>query len=340
MSLLNHAKTALVTAKCWTSNHAPELLLAGGIVTFGGALYFAVRAGSKSNEILDDHKETLRDAKIKYATDEEVAKKEITKVYFQTAGKFAKEYAPVVCLTGVSITCFCASYGIIKKRYVALGAAYTALQESFDLYRRRVIEDKGEDSDKYYMTGSKPETITVVDEETGKKEKIKLYLPDGSIASPYAFKFGKYKENGEINLQWTNDFLLNRSYIVGHQDFLNYQLYHRCLLDKNGDVVKRGAVMLNEVRDLLGEDPTTAGSVVGWRYSNMEEGCDGRIDFRMIESQEEDPRTGQMIPCVWIDPNVDGLIYDLLDKYEEIPFHPNYYTDDCIEVHNVVEEED
>ena len=83
--------------------------------------------------------------------------------------------------------------------------------------------------------------------------------------------------------------------------------------------------MLNELRELCGESSTTTGSVVGNRFSNGEPGCNGFIDnTRIMEGIEVDPDTGDEIPCIYIDPNVDGLIYDLLDKFEEEPFYPTY----------------
>ena len=212
----------------------------------------------------------------------------------------------------------------MKKRYTTLAIAYSALSESFKLYRQRVIEDKGEDADLYYLTGNKPKEVTVKD-GNGEKVKVKtLTLPDGSVASPYAFKFSKYKENGELNHQWQNDPNLNRMYILGQQDYLNDQLYMRCLFDSKHRVLSRGCVFLNEARDYLGEDATTTGSVTGWRFSNGEPGCNGYIDFHLVESTEIDPETGKEIPCTFINPNVDGLIFDLVGQKEKVPFEPVY----------------
>ena len=212
----------------------------------------------------------------------------------------------------------------MKKRYTTLALAYSALEQSFRKYRERVIADRGQDADTYYLTGEKPKEVTVKDEEGNKKKVKQLVLPDGSIASPYAFKYSKYKENGELNHQWQEDINLLRAYALGQQDYLNNQLYLRCLYDDNHDVLVRGAVMLNEIRDVLGEDPTPTGAVVGNRFGNGEEGCNGYIDFNMIEATETDPETGREIPCIFVNPNVDGLIYDLLGKREPVPFTPSY----------------
>lgn len=304
----------------WTVRHAPELLMVGGTVALGGSIIFSAKAGSETKEIVEDHKERLRDTKIAYARDEEVKKTDIVKVYGKTALNVTKTYAPAAGCGALAVACYFSAYGIIKKRYVALSLAYSALSESFNLYRQRVIDDKGREADLYYLTGEKPKTITVTNEDGTKEKKKVLNEINGQIVSPYAFKFSKYKENGDRNLQWQNNAMLNMSYVLGHQDYLNDVLYTRCIMNKDQEIVKRGSVMLNEVRDLLGEDPSSTGALVGWRFSNGEPECNGYVDFRVVEGIEKDPKTGADIPYILIDPNVDGMIYDLLDEFEKVPF--------------------
>ena len=332
MSFTTNVKALALTAGAWTKNHAPEILLVGGVVSFGATVFCAAKATIKAQDILEDHKETIRDIKTAQATTSpelyspDDIKKDTITCYTKTAIALTKDYALTAGCAVLSLTCFCASYGILKKRYVALGAAYTALNESFNLYRKRVIEDRGQDADTYYMTGVKPTTITEKDPETGEKVKKQVLKDEeGNVifASPYAFKFGKYKENGERNSQWCENDTLNRAFILGQVDYLNDALYLRCVKNSKGEVIKRGAVFLNELRDMLGEDPTTAGSVTGWRFSNGESGCNGFIDINLIEGIETDPETGREITCYYLNPNVDGMIYDLVEKFESKPFLPN-----------------
>ena len=143
------------------------------------------------------------------------------------------------------------------------------------------------------------------------------------MGSPYAFKFGKYREDGERNDQWVNDNTLNMAYIMGQEDYLNSMLYSRNVFDSKHRVKVRGWVFLNEIRDLLGETATKAGSVVGNLFSNGEPGRNGYITFNAVEATEKDPETGDMIPCVFVNPNVDGLIYDLVGIPERVPFEPS-----------------
>ena len=317
--------------KSWAIDHSPELFLVGAASSFVATIVCSSKAAIKAEGVLIEHefkkdeldtkKEMLKDE----YTDQEY-RKEKTLLYLGTGAKLVKAYSLTAGFAVATVGCVGAQYKIINKRLgTAMVAAASAnkILDSFNLYRQRVINDKGQDADTYYMTGVKPKEITVKNEDgTKEKKKVVPMLPNGEIASPYAFKFGKYKENGERNHQWQGEPILDRAYILGQQDYLNDQLYLRCEFDKDHRVVKRGAVMLNEIRDLMGENPTTDGAVAGNRFSNGEPGCNGYIEFNLLESTEIDPETGAVIPCYWLSPNVDGLIYDLIDKYEEVPFLP------------------
>ena len=321
MKFVTTVKNAGRIALAWTKTHSPQLLMAGGTVAFGAALYSTGKAAVKAQDILVDHKVNLDHARL--IED----KKEVRKVYAKTGLEIAKDFAPAAGCAAVAVTCYFASYGILQKRYATLSAAYVALDKSFKLYRQRVIEDQGRDKDTYYLTGVKPKTITEKDPETG--EKVKRQVVDFGngvvIANPYAFKFGKYRDDGELNPMWCKNQTINRATVLGQIDYLNDLLYNRCILDNEGRVIKRGAVMLNEYRDLLGNCAVTAGAVVGNLFSNGEPGCNGFIsEDSIIEGIEIDPENGEEIPCIYISPNCDGVIYDLLDKFEDEPFFPNY----------------
>ena len=330
---LSNLKSIARVAKVGLVKHAPEILMGTGTVAFVATVITASRSTIKAQDILADCKEKLDDIKeiqelqiscngeveniqelAEY--DEKQAKKDRITAYVQMAIKLAKEYAIPFALALVTVFSFFGAFGIMKKRYATLATAYSALSESFRRYRERVIQDKGADKDLEYLTGGKVKELTETDKD-GKKVKRKvLTLPDGTELSPYAFKFAKYKENGELNYQWQDDFSLNRAYILGQQDYLNDQLYMRCVFDDKHRVMKRGWVFLNEIRDLLGEDPTSTGAVVGNLFGNGEPGRDGFIDFRLVESRDEDGT------CFYINPNVDGLIYDIVENYEKVPFEP------------------
>lgn len=316
-ALANVAKHTIV-------KHAPEILMGVGAVSFVATIVTASKETINEQEILETHKDALESAKDFYEIgqlDDKAYKSSRIKAYKYTTIETVKNYAPTMAFGATSLACFFGAYGIMRKRYATLVVAYTALEESFRAYRQRVIEDKGADADLYYLTGSKVKEITVKDDD-GNKTKVKQFiLPDGTIASPYCFKFGKYKENGELNQQWLKEPLLNRSYVYGQIDYINKQLlYDRTVFTDDYKILVRGWVFLNEFRGLLGEDGNTAGAVVGNLLGNGEPGCNGYLNPTITEATEIDPETGEEISCMFIDPNVDGLIYDIIGKKEKVPF--------------------
>jgi len=336
MNLVTNAKALARTAGLWAKNHTPEIMMAGGTVAFVATVVTASRATIKAQDILEDHRDAMRDIKTAHAISdnetysEEDIKKDTIAVYTRTGWEMIKQYALPLGCAATTLVLYFGAFGKVKKKLLTVSAAYTALNESFTLYRQRVIDDKGQEADIYYLTGKKPASITEKDPETGEKTKktvIKDLEGNEVLASPYMFKFSKYKENGDLNNCWNRSDTLNRAYILGQVDYLNDCLYLRSVKNRDGDVIKRGSVFLNELRDLLGEDPSTAGSVVGWRFSNGEPGCNGFIDANLVEGKEVDPRTGEEITCYYINPNVDGLIYDLVEKFESKPFTPLFGPD-------------
>lgn len=324
---LSNIKAFAKMAKKTIIKHSPEILMGLGGITFVATVVAAAKETVEEQEILENHETIMEVIDVSYDCGEldlPAAKKSKFNAYKEVTKNTVINYAPAVILGATSLTCFFGAFGIMKKRYATLVVAYSALEESFRKYRERVIADKGAEADLYYLTGSKVKEITTKDDEGNKVKTKSLVLPDGTIASPYAFKFGKYKANGDRNNQWKDDPTLLLAYAMGQQDYLNDELYMRCVFNNKHEVTVRGCVMLNEIRDLLGEDATSTGAIVGNLFSNGEPGCNGFIDFGIVEAKEVDPDTGKEIPCLFINPNVDGMIYDLIGKKESVPFLPTY----------------
>ena len=338
---LSNIKAFARIAKQTLIKHSPEILMGIGGITFVATVIVAAKETIDEQDILDAHEEEMIYIDAQYELDnldDKAYKKSKFNVYKDTTVNTTVNYIPSVILGTTSLACFFGAFGIMRKRYATLAVAYMTLEESFRKYRQRVIDSRGVDEDIYYLTGTRPKEIAAKDDDGNKTKKKQLLSLNGPMASPYAFKFGKYKENGERNNQWSEDQMSNMAYLLGQQDYLTSMLYQRCMFDDKHRVVIRGSVMLNETRDLCGEDPTPTGAVVGNLYSNGEPGCNGFIDFRLIESTEvdpDDPEGKRMIPCVWVNPNVDGMIYDLLGKKEEKPFIPTYGAGEWGEDYNL-----
>lgn len=265
---------------------SPELLVAAGIAGVVVSAVMACKATIKASEVAEETKDTIDEiheieeqgvtrAGNAYSADD--AKKDLATAYLQTGVKYAKLYAPSVILGAASITCIVASHRVLKKRNIALAAAYTTLDKSFKEYRGRVMERFGEQVEKEIRYNIKAKEIkkTVVD-ETGKKEKVKEVVDtpavdgwDPSQYSPYARRFD------ETHPQWTKNPEMNLFYLKARQAQAN-------------DMLKtRGHLFLNEVYDLMGFPRTKAGAVVGWLYDpKRPELGDPYVDFGMFEIQE------------------------------------------------------
>lgn len=224
-----------------------------------------------------------------YTTED--GKKDTVVVYAQTGMKLAKLYGPAIILGTLSITSILASNNILRKRNVALGAAYAAIDKSFKEYRGRVIERFGEQVDtelKYGIKAKKFEEIEV-DPETGKEKKVKktVMVADPNLQSDYAVYFDSKSRNYETNPDY------NRMFLKAQQAFANDKLQ------------TRGHLFLNEVLDDLDLPRTPAGQIVGW----TKDGPDGYVNFRIVEVERE-TEDGRHEPALLLDFNVEGNIWE------------------------------
>ena len=279
--------------------HSPEILVVAGIAGTVVSAVLACKATTKVAEILDETKGTLDTIHEgmetgaingqEYTTED--GKKDTVVVYAQTGMKLAKLYGPAIILGTLSITSILASNNILRKRNVALGAAYAAIDKSFKEYRGRVIERFGEQVDtelKYGIKAKKFEEIEV-DPETGKEKKVKktVMVADPNLQSDYAVYFDSKSRNYETNLDY------NRMFLKAQQAFANDKLQ------------TRGHLFLNEVLDDLDLPRTPAGQIVGW----TKDGPDGYVNFRIVEVERE-TEDGRHEPALLLDFNVEGNIWE------------------------------
>ena len=279
--------------------HSPEILVVAGIVGTVASAIIACKATTKVGGIISEAKDTLdtihngaETGSIngqEYTTED--GKKDTVIVYAQTGVKLAKLYGPAIILGTLSITSILASNNILRKRNVALGAAYAAIDKSFKEYRGRVIERFGEQVDtelKYGIKAKKFEEIEV-DPETGKEKKVKktVMVADPNLQSDYAVYFDSKSRNYETNPDY------NRMFLKAQQAFANDKLQ------------TRGHLFLNEVLDDLDLPRTPAGQIVGW----TKDGPDGYVNFRIVEVERE-TEDGRHEPALLLDFNVEGNIWE------------------------------
>lgn len=264
---------------------SPELLVGLGIIGAITSAVLACKATTKAGKIIEEANDaisTIHQANENGVTNagetysEQDCKKDLAVAYVQTGVKFAKLYAPAVLLGAASVTSILASHNIMKKRNVALAAAYTAVDKSFKDYRGRVLERFGEQVEKELRYNIKAQEIeeTVTDGK-GKEKTVKKTADvaqagwDPSKYSPYAKIFD------ESHPDWRKDAEQNLYYLKALQAQATDKLR------------SQGHLFLNEVYDMLGFKRTQAGAAVGWIYDPRHPIGDDFVDFGMYEVRRE-----------------------------------------------------
>lgn len=285
--------------------HSPEILISAGVVGVVASAVLACKATTKLDSIVSQTKKDVE--QIKYAAEhpeelpekytKEDSKKDLAIVYTRTGLKLAKLYAPAVTLGVLSISCILASNNIMRKRNVALAAAYTTVDRSFKDYRNRVVERFGEELDKelkYNLKNAEVEE-TIVDEK-GKEKTVKKTVTVAN-ANDYS-EYARFYDDGCEG--WMKDSEHNLWYLKQQQNYAN-------------DLLRtRGYLFLNEVYDMLGIPRTKAGQVVGWFYDEKDPNHDNFVDFGIFDITKESARdfVNGYERTILLDFNVDGPIID------------------------------
>ena len=256
--------------------HSPELLVTAGVVGSVVTTVMACKSTTKAGDILDEFNSNMDDinkvvemGKEEYT--EDVMKKDIAIVYVQTGVKFAKLYAPSVVLGALSITSILAGHNILRKRNVALAAAYATIDKSFKEYRGRVVERFGKELDhelRYNIKAKEFEEVQTDDKGKEKVVKNTVQVSELNEVSDYA-KFFDEGCNG-----WTKDPEANLLFLKKQQTYANNRLK------------ANGYLFLNEVYEMLGIPRTKAGQVVGWIYDEKNPVGDNYVDFGIYDTNK------------------------------------------------------
>lgn len=285
---------------------SPEILLSAGVVGIVVTVVTACRATLKVNEVLDEHKETMEKIR-NYPESEKYSeadrKKDTTITYIQTGFKLAKLYALSVGCGALTVTAFLAGHNIMRKRNVALSAAYTAVSKAFNEYRERVKKKFGDEVEKDILLGIEEVEVEekVVDEKGKEKtQKTKKKVPNGkgngfvkyiTKANPYYSSNKSYFEN------WAN--LLQRHL---NDKLKAHQIGGFCTLYLN-DVWSDMA---------LGEEVEAIDE--GWIYDLRNPFGDNYVQLNCEAVDLPNENTGEFEPAyaVWF--NTDGNITEELKR--------------------------
>lgn len=263
--------------------HSPEILVVTGVIGTVASAVMACKATLKVNDIIDETKETVDkihdcvEKNLRTADGEEytkeVANKDLAIVYAQTGWKLVKLYGPSIALGVFSIGCMVGSNQILRKRNIALGAAFKAVDTSFKEYRGRLIDRFGKELDRELRFGTKTKEVEerVIDEngnETTVTKTVEVIDPNATH-SIYSVVFC------EGNTGWTKNAELNKVFLLQQQNYANDKLR------------LNGVLTLNEVYEMLGVQKTAYGQIAGWVYTEDSSVGDNFVDFGIFDLNSE-----------------------------------------------------
>ena len=251
-------------------------------------------------DILGEGEEAHTEIEERTALGEKEEKREIVKVHAMTALEIAKDYIPAVLVMGCGIFLLTKSHSIVTKKYLALTAAYGALQTEFNEYRKCVVEEYGEEVDQKFIFGVKQKTLTFTDPETGEEKTEEKEVCDLS-------KFGKTSMNAtamfdESSPYWEKNGKMNDNLIKMVVYSANQKFVAMGRKDPNA------VYLLNDVLKDLGLGMTQAGGLLGWKY-DPDRGSD-QITYDIISGMPDgdDVFLDENEPNKLIRFNVDGNV--------------------------------
>lgn len=249
--------------KHYIQDHSPEILSRVGVISTVTGFGLCVKASFEAKEILDNEPHDV-----------------------ETAVKVASNYIPAVGAVLVGTGSHLASNRILKRRYLELGAAYFALDQSFRRYRKNVAALYGRDKEAQIRFGDKEEQDHI---RGGKFSDGKVLEPSPADGvSDYARYFTAV----------TAPHMYSR--------LMQHNLDHIKLVEKQANIWLKleGRVFLNKVYEMLGLSETLAGNAVGWEYEGFGDGhITISVYIKNIRRNGKPPK-----PTIIVDFNVDGDI--------------------------------
>lgn len=309
LTKITHAVTSTIgRQKLIVGKNSPHVMFGMGVVGVAASTVLACRSTLKLEETLDETQDLLNKAKMlrereakkqasgaeKIAYSEMDYKKDLTKIYIRSAVSVGRLYAPAFLVGGLSIAALTGAHVTMTKRNASLTAAYATIDKAFKEYRKRVIDDVGEEKEREYYQGVE---VREVYSEKENGEPVVEQVGYSRGLSPYAVLFDSSNKN------WTAQPDYNIYFLRCQQAYWNTMLQ------------SRGHVFLNEVYDMLGLPHTKAGAVVGWVKGNG----DNYVDFGIFSSARDENMNEQDFintfmfgkdAAIYLDFNVDGVIYD------------------------------
>ena len=303
--IINKATRLLSSTQYQVKKHSPEILMVAGIAGTIVGTVLACKATTKVSEIIEEKNKNVEDVhtcleeKPNEYTEED-SKKDLTIIYAQTGVKLFKLYAPAIGVMALSFASIIAGHKVLKKRNVAIAAAYAAIDKGFKQYRKNVIEEFGEGVDQQMRFGLKSKEIKKKDKDGKTVKETEYYIDPDANPLDNISEYASFFDAALANCVKYPEY--NMMFLRRQQDYANEMLK------------SRGHLFLNEVYDLLDIPRSKAGQVVGWIYDkNGNTKGDNYVDFGLYRNDQATRRFVNGLEYnILLDFNVDGVIYDMI----------------------------
>lgn len=310
LNLLGNAagRTGLLMKKA-----SPEIFIGVGIGCMVAGAIFACKSTLKVDSVINEKNVNLskvKEARAAVLSDDEEFKditeevysaedyrKDLLIVYSNAARGFIKLYGLPIALGVVGVASILHGHNILTARNLAITAAYETLKEGYSEYRKRVVDELGEEADKRFRYGIQKKDIQVEQEKDDGTVKTKT-VKNASVVDGYS-KNAKFFDASSCH--WEKSPEYNLSFLRGRQAYANQLLN------------TRGHLFLNEVYDMLDIPRTKEGAVEGWIKSKGSEETKV-VDFGIYELYSEAARNfvNGYENVILLDFNVDGNILEMI----------------------------
>lgn len=242
--------------------HSPEILVGLGVTGVVAGTVMACKETTELQPIIDEHHDQIEeihkasangvvvDQETKQTAEytEKDTRRDLTRAYFRTGGKLVKLYWPSVLLISGSIGCILGSHDILSKRNTGLMAAYAGLSETFNNYRKNIVEKFGETAD---TEARYPVKAKKVKGKNGEEDSVEYSKVDRLMSDSDHSRFFDAE-----SIYW--DKHVNRNLIVLQQTQTN--------LNRKLKLRRSHMITLNEVYDALDLKPSKDGQILGYKY--------------------------------------------------------------------------
>lgn len=297
-------KLSVFIAKCkpTVNRFAPDLMIFAGAVGVAVAAWKASSVTPLAKETVEEFKKEREEIENREAPEEE-KREQVLDLYKKCGFSLIKLYARPVSVGVVSVTMIFLGHGKLRKEVTTLTATAASIDKMYNEYRERVIKKYGETEDFNLRTGMKEMVVEETVEKNGKATKVKKKeMVAGDIIEDSV-----YSRIFDETICGCKDSEYMYFFLNAQQDYANRKLQ------------AQGYLFLNDVLDALGYKRCKEGQVVGWLYDPNNSKLHNMVDFGVRDFSKQSTRDlkNGFEHSIWLDFNVDGVIYDKLPVFAD-----------------------